>query len=81
MLYMQLSAYTTFKADFHRVYIQVRKDPTQKWHDMPYLVTEIDVQEVVARWLAEWRTPSDLATRPSMGVESVVTNKRKEVAK
>ena len=56
-------------------------DLAQKWHDFPYLVTETDVQGVVARWPTQWCAPSDLATRPRIGVESVATKKRKEVSK
>lgn len=80
-LVMQLLAYVAFKDDFHRVYIQARNDPDQKWHDLPYLVIETDVQEVVVKWLAEWRTRSELATRPNMVAGSSAAHKRKEAAK
>lgn len=39
-MYEQLSKYVEFKVDFHRIYIRARKDPQQKWFDLPYLVTE-----------------------------------------
>lgn len=76
-----MSTYKTFKADFHRVYIQARKDPTQKWHDLPYLARETYLQEVIMTWHTESHAPSDLAVRLSMGVEISVAQKRKEVAK
>ena len=59
-LFRQLSAYATFKVDFHKVYIQAQKDPKQKWHDLPYLVLEMDVKEAVSKWSAELCAPSDL---------------------
>lgn len=76
-----MSAYTTFKVDYHQVYIQGRKDPKQKWHDFSYLVTETNVQEVVACWPPEWHAPSDLVVGRSIGAKSAVAKKRKEVAK
>lgn len=39
------------------------------------------MHEVVARWLAEWHAPSDLAAGPSTSVESFTGQKRKEAAK
>lgn len=77
----QLSTYVDFIADFHRFYIQAQKDPTQKWYELPYLVTDSDVQDVVSRWLAECCTPSDLADGPSTSTYSVTAKKIKEVAK
>lgn len=79
--FRELSAYMTFKADFHKVYIQAWKDLEQNWHDLPYLVTETDVQEDVLKWLAEWHTPSYLSVGPSTGVDSSATQKRKGEAK
>ena len=78
-LYMQLLAYSVFKVDFHQVYIQARKDTQQKWHDLPYLVTETDVQKVVRRW--SWRAPSDIVFGPSISAKSDLVKKRKEAVK
>ena len=36
----QLSKYMKFKDDFHCIYIRTRKDPQQKWFDLPYLTIE-----------------------------------------
>ena len=33
-LYDKLLRYVAFKADFHRIYIQLQKDPQQKWYDL-----------------------------------------------
>lgn len=46
-LYVQLSSYVEFKADFHKFSIKAHKDPEQKWHVLPYMVTDTDIQEVV----------------------------------
>lgn len=69
-LFMQLSAYAEFNADFHRVYIQARKDQEKKWHPLPYLVSETDVQEIVGLWLIEWCAPSELDVGTSTGEKS-----------
>jgi len=73
-LFTQLSAYATFKANFHIVYIQVRKDPKQKWHDFPYLVTETDVKEVVVKSPVDLHAPLDLTLGPSTGAENSTTH-------
>ena len=70
-----------FKADFHIVYIQAWKDPEQKWHQFPYLVSETEVQEVVVSWPTEWRAPSKVDVGKSTGARISTAQKRKEVAK
>jgi len=74
-LFTQLLAYTAFKADFHRVYIQAQKDPKQKWHQFPYSVSKTNVQKIVVKWPTEWRTLSDLHAGTSMGVQISTTQK------
>jgi len=56
----QLSRYAEFKADFHCISIQARKDLEHKWYDLPYLVTDDAIAVVLNHWLAEWCTASNL---------------------
>lgn len=79
--FMQFSAYATFTANLHKVYIQARKKPVQKWHDFPYLVAKTYVQEVVLKWIVEWRTPSILDVGLSTVKKIFVAQKRKEASK
>lgn len=39
-IFEQLSDYVEFKARFHCVPMQARKDPEHKWYDLPYLTTD-----------------------------------------
>jgi len=49
-MFEKLLGYSDFKANFHYVEIWVRKDPQQKWFDLPYLATDDAIEEVVKRW-------------------------------
>lgn len=42
-LYEQYIFVTKYKTDFHRIYIQARKDTRKTWHPLPYLVTKNDL--------------------------------------
>jgi len=64
-----LFRYVEFKADFHHVYILALKDLDQKWYDIPYLVTDGAIVEVLKCWPAYWNTPSNLATGTSKSTE------------
>lgn len=46
-MFKQLAKYAEFKVDFHHIYIRVRKDPQQKWFDLPYLSIDDAIQEVI----------------------------------
>ena len=37
-LHKQYTSIVKFKVDFHRIYIQIRKDKKETWNPMPYLV-------------------------------------------
>lgn len=76
-LYTNLQGYTKFKADLHQVSIKVRKDPTQKWHDFPYLAMDDVIDVVLDQWLTEWRTITDLV----VGRSKSAMQKKKEEAK
>jgi len=52
-LFTQLMAYGDVKDDFHSVSIRAWKDPQHTWHQLPYLVYETVMQEIVGYWLAE----------------------------
>lgn len=51
------------------MYIRVRKDPQQKWFNLPYLATNDGIQETIKPWLSNWHTPSDLAVGTSKSME------------
>lgn len=70
-----------FKFDFHRVYIQARKNSQQKWYDLLYLVTDHDMQEVIKCWMKEWCAPLDLDVGTSKGTRSSAEKKRKDTTK
>lgn len=77
----QLLEYVEFKADFHHMYIRVRKDPQQKWFDLPYLSTDDAIQEFIKRWLVDWNSLSDLAVGTTKGTGSSAEKKKEEAAK
>ena len=60
ILFMQLMAYAEFKVNFHSVSIRAWKDPKHTWHKLPYLVSMIDVQEIVGYWPTESHEPRGL---------------------
>lgn len=60
-----MSKYEEFKEDFHRAYVRARKDPQQKWFDLPYLAMDDATQEVIKRWSADWHSLFDLAAGSS----------------
>jgi len=68
-VFKQLSRYAEFKAFFHCVYIQVLKDPDQKWYGLSYLAMDDAIAEVLKKWPANLHTPSDLATGTSMSMK------------
>ena len=53
--YDQLTEYVEFKVDFHHVYIRARKDPVNKWNELPYLTTENVIFTVPESWPLVWR--------------------------
>ncbi len=74
-MYTNLQGYVEFKADFHHVSIRVRKDPTQKWYDLPYLATYDAIDAVLDQWREEWRATVDLVVG---GSKSTVQRKKEE---
>lgn len=64
-MFEQLSGYAKFKADFHHVYIRVRKDPDKKWFNLPYLAIDDVIAEVIKCWPTKWHSTSDEAIRTS----------------
>jgi len=54
MVYATLQSYDEFKADIHRISIRARKDPAQKWYDLPYLAIDDAIDEVLDKWSVEW---------------------------
>lgn len=83
-LYEQLEPYAEFKANFHNVSIRMRQDPKTAWYKSPYLVGEVDVYEIVGKWLGEWLHPSDLSTgtrrvQKSSFMQTTTAQKHKEV--
>lgn len=81
----QLMAFTEFKVDFENVSIKARKYPKHLWHKLMYLVSKMDMQEIVGIWLAEWCELTKLGVGAREGAESTVawavtTQKCKEVA-
>ena len=72
-----LQGYAEFKVDFHHVAIRARKDPTQKWYDLPSLAMDDTIDVVLDRWPAEWHTTIDLA----VGGSKSVAQRKKEEAK
>lgn len=73
----KLQEYVEFKADFHHVSIPTRKDPKQKWHDLPYLATDDTTIAVLDRWPVDWHTTTDLIA----GSSKFITQRKKEEAK
>lgn len=57
-LYEQYDNITTFKVDFHRVFIKAWKDPIKIWHPLPYLVIEDDLITIIQHFSAEWMNPT-----------------------
>ena len=55
IVYNSPQSFTEFKVDFHHVYIRVRKDPTKKWKELPYLATNDVIFIALESWLPEWR--------------------------
>jgi len=53
-VYNSLQSFTEFKADFHHVYIRVRKDPMKAWHELPYLAMDDVIFFVLESWPSEW---------------------------
>lgn len=49
-LYKQCCHIVEFKADFHRPYVKVMKDPTKTCHPFPYLVTKDNLLMAVHNW-------------------------------
>jgi len=80
-LFTQLSTCKALKVDFHRVYIQVRKNLEKKWHQFPYLMSESYVQEIVGLWPTEWCALSELYVGTTTGTEGSNVQKRKEATK
>jgi len=64
-----------FKANFHCVSIQARKDPNQKWYDLPYLAMNNAITVVLESWPSEWRMASNLLVGSS---KSVAKQKKEE---
>jgi hypothetical protein len=58
VLLSQYRGVVNFKADFHNVYIQVKKDAEGIWYEFPYLVTEQDIFSVISNWSSVWLDPS-----------------------
>lgn len=50
-----------FKVDFQCISIRARKDPKNKWHDIPYLETDDVIDVVLDRWSTDWCTDLDSA--------------------
>lgn len=69
-LFTQLSAYAKFKAYFHGVSIKARKDPEKKWNLLLYMVTYMDIQEVVGLSPHECCMPMELDAVTSTGTEA-----------
>jgi len=59
-LFEQLMNYAVLKVDFHNVSIRARKDPELTWCLFPYLVSEMEVQEVVGYFPTKWCEPTKL---------------------
>lgn len=76
-VFVNLKGYVEFKADFHHVAIRVRKDPAQKWYDLPYLAIVDAIDTILDRWPVEWCTKIDLA----VGGSKFATQRKKEEAK
>lgn len=77
MVYANLQGYAKFKVDFHQVSIKARKDPSQKWYDLPYLETDDAIDAMLNQWPVDWHFTTDL----SMGRSKFATQKKKEEAK
>jgi len=91
-MYANLQGYTKFKAGFHRLSIKVRKDPSQKWYNLPYLAMNDAINAVLDTWPAEWHTTTDLAIDGSksdaqkkkeanLKMAQLVDKRKKEAAK
>jgi len=46
-LYQKYTFVAKFKVDFHRIYLQARKDTMKTWNPLPYLVTEDDIVTLI----------------------------------
>ena len=74
-VYNSLQSFVEFKAYFHHIYINPRKDPTKTWHELPYLVTEDVIFAVLESWPLEWCTPA------SFEIENFSAQWKKDKAK
>ena len=50
----------------HHVFIQARADPQRQCFKLPYVVTELDIRQIVQLWPVEWL--KDLGKKPSIPV-------------
>jgi len=86
-LHSQYTNIADFKANFHNLSIQKKKDPTRTWHKLPYLATEEDIMGVINKFLSEWLTPSNedagksKATKGETGKTTVATVAKKDKEK
>lgn len=49
-MFKNLLGYAELKVDFHNIYVQLHKNPNQKWFDLPYLATDDVISEVIKHW-------------------------------
>lgn len=45
-----------FKTNFYNVYLCAKKDLTEEWHALPYLVAEEHILLIMSKWLSDWLT-------------------------
>lgn len=73
--YNNLQSFIEFKADFHHIYLRMFKDPMKKWNELPYMVIDDVIFDVLETWLPEWYAPYVFA------LENSVVSKREEEEK
>lgn len=54
-VYAILKSFVEFKADFHHVFIRVRKDLVKTWHNILHLAINDVIFIVLESWPSEWR--------------------------
>ena len=57
-IYANLQSFVEFKEYFHHVFIKVRKDPTNTWHNLSYLATDDAIFAILESWPPKWCTPT-----------------------
>jgi len=67
-LYEKYCNIATFKENFHRVYIKVRKDPMETWHPLPYLVTKDEFLTIIQQTSTKWMNPTIDDTKAMRGI-------------